>query len=634
MKTVVYNIEANGLNPDKIWVVTCIDVDTGEEHEFRRPDTDPAFREYWKAVTTGVGHNSIEFDNPYLARLVGIEFDTVRVVDTLVISRLLDFARSDGHSLAAWGPVFGITKGPQPPWDAFSEELCTHSMVNCRITVALFKHFRKWLNSPRWRKPIELEHFMQTYCRQLHDNGFAFAIDKATELRYNINREVQDLDKEILSAFPPRVHLKREIVPRITKHGTLNRNDFRWAGTDLSSYNGGAFSLIEYVDFNPGSPSQIVERLNDAGWKPTERTKGHLQALRDGDTDKLERLSKTGWKVSEANLKTLPATAPAASHLLAKRITAASRVRTLTEWIDAYNPDTGRVHGSFNGIGAWTQRASHNRPNTANIPTPQPLNPSSSPTAIWANAVDASLRTFWCAGPDRYLVGVDAESIQLRILAHYINDERFTQSLLTGDKKLGTDPHSLNRLALGSVCHSRDEAKTFIYAWLLGAGVGKVAEILGCSLADAKAAVDNFIGFYPGLAYLKENVIPADAERGYFEGFDGRYVRIPGDDVGSRRHFTLAGYLQNGEKVIMATATRLWVPKLIKQGVPFLGVNWVHDEWQTEVPSIEVGEIVADAQADSIRQAGVDLNLRCPMAGAKLNSHGQLSIGRNWSETH
>lgn len=623
----IVNIETNGLDPDKIWVCTCIDLE-GNEYVFRRPDLDPLpLTDFLRDCSDLVGHNICSFDCPILARLVrGFTYEDRRVIDTLVISRLLDYARDGGHSLEAWSPVVKVPKSIQPPWDVYSEALVDHSLQNCRITLALYKRFLPYINSKRWAPSIALEHFMVEACREINRNGFHFNVDKARELRYNINKELQSLDNELVSAFPPKVSLVREILPRVTKFGTLNRNDFRWAGEDLSSFNGGAFSLIEYVDFNPGSPAQIVERLNEAGWKPTEKTKGHLQAIRDKDQEKIAKFKSTGWKITEGNLNTLPPEAPAAAQLLAMRITKASRVRSLDEWIKHVHPDS-RIRGQINHIGAWTMRCSHDKPNTANIPTPQPLNPKSTKTAIWANGIDKELRSLWDV-EEGWLVGVDAESIQLRVLAHYINDDKFTKSLLSGDKKLGTDPHSLNKLALGDACKSRDEAKTFVYGWLLGAGVGKVAEILSCSSTEAKHAVDSFIEFYPGLKELKRSIIPRDAARGYFEGFDGRYINIFGEDQGAREHFALAGYLQGGESIIMKRAASIWLPRLHKERLPFKWVGYIHDEYETQVYGDKgMAEYIAKVQMDSIRQAGEELNLRCPMAGS-------MSIGKDWSMSH
>lgn len=631
MKSVILNIEANGLTPDKIWCATAIDIETGAEHVFRNVHDDPEpFMEFWSGVTTGVGHNVINYDLPCLVGLVEGFSPSERVVDTLVVSRLLDYSRNGGHSLEAWAPTVGVTKSVQPPWEAFSEALVDHSLQNCRITLALYKTFLPYLNSPRWKGPIETEMEVQKYLRQTHENGFYLDIDKVTELRYNILEEVRQLDSDILEAFPPKPRLIREIHPRTTKFGTLNRSDFRFLGKEaaLLDFNGGPFSLIEYEEFNPASPSQIVERLNEAGWKPTEKTKGHLLAQREKNQEKLAKYAKTGWMVSETNLATLPDTAPPATKLLAMRIMLASRARTLTEWVENYNGHTHRVHGTVNGIGAWTHRCSHVKPNTGNIPVPQPINDKSSEMRRRANAIDGLLRTYWRAAPECHLVGVDAEGIQLRVLAHYINDDRFTHAVVSGKKEDGTDPHSLNKVALGDPCKSREDAKTFIYAWLLGAGIGKVAQILGCSHTQAKKADRDFVEYYPGLAVVKRDIIPRDAARGYFEGFDGRYVSIVGEDQGAREHFALAGYLQNGETVVMKRAMQIWYPRLVAERVPFRLVNFVHDEWQTEVEAgRDVAEYVASVQKDAIRQAGEDLQLLCPMSGS-------ADIGLTWKDTH
>lgn len=579
--------------------------------------------DYARNVDVFCGHHVLGYDRHVLQTLAGLERPLRYWVDTLVLSRLLDNNIAGGHSIEAWGVRLGIEKKGTDitDWSIPTQQMLDRCISDTAVNRALLKRFQKYLDSPTWQKAIAVEHFIQERCRELHDNGFHFSLDKAKELWYNIDQELQEIDKEVLTAFQPKVRFVREVHPRITKHGTLNRNDFRWAGEDLSRFNGGSFSLIEYESFNPASTPQIVERLNEAGWKPTEKTKGHIEALRSGDEERIAKFRTTGWTVSEENLNTLPDTAPPAAKLLARRILIASRQRTLTEWIEAYNPETKRIHGNFNGIGAWTHRMSHTNPNTGNIARED---------AVFG----AEMRGMWSAPPGSWLVGVDAESIQLRVLAHYINDPEFTQSLLTGKKEDGTDPHSLNQKALGGACRSRNDAKTFIYAWLLGAGVGKVADILGCDLRTARSAVEQFIEYYPGLKRLKRDVIPEDARRGYFQGFDGRWVKIVGEDQRSREHFCLAGYLQNGEACVMKHAMRKWYPELVNAGIPFKIVNFVHDEWQTEVPDYDTGVLIGRVQAEAIKQAGEELNLNCPMAGSVLSGHGGLAIGHNWLETH
>jgi hypothetical protein len=170
-----------------------------------------------------------------------------------------------------------------------------------------------------------------------------------------------------------------------------------------------------------------------------------------------------------------------------------------------------------------------------------------------------------------------------------------------------------------------------IYAWLLGAGFLKVSQILKCTVEEAEEANDSFLAYYPGLEYLKKVTIPQDAQTGYFRGFDGRFVKCDSE------HLMLAGYLQNGESCIMKHANLLWREKLTKEGIPFRQVNFVHDEWQTEVPDdFDLALHVAQTQADAIREVGEMFELNCPMAGSYKGDHGinGYSIGYNWYQTH
>jgi DNA polymerase I-like protein with 3'-5' exonuclease and polymerase domains len=272
---------------------------------------------------------------------------------------------------------------------------------------------------------------------------------------------------------------------------------------------------------------------------------------------------------------------------------------------------------------------SHSDPNLANVPTEKPQDTDE------IKDLNNTLRSLFCVPKGRLLVGVDADSIQLRILAHYIQDPKFIEALTRGDKAKATDVHSLNAVALGSPCKGRRDAKTFIYAWLLGAGIQRVSEILGCSYEEAKEARENFINYYPGLKHLRKVIIPRDAQKGYFKGLDGRHVICYGSNEDQRNHYMLGGYLQNGESTVMKKANLLWRERLTREKVPFWQVNFVHDEWQTETTDdFDTAQYIAEVQADSIRIVGERFNLKCPLAGSTLSAHETLAIGRNWRDTH
>ena len=628
---IILDIETNGLiSPDKIWVACGIDIDTGKEYTFREPWRDySGLRRFLKKVKVFVGHNFLGFDILHLNRLVaGLDINHRDVIDTLVISRLVDYRRAGGHSLDAWGETLGVKKPTHTDWDNFSEEMVTRCLQDTRINFKLYNRFLKYIQSPLWRKSLRLEHEVSYVCNELHTNGFHFNLPKAKSLYTSLKTKLDTLDVSLRDSFLPIPKGIKVVTPRSTLHGTLNRNDFRWVEDgDLTPFTPGApFTLLEWEVFNPSSPKQIVSRLNEAGWKPYQRTKGYLEALRVDDTQKVRSYDETGqgWKVSEENLATLPQTAPEPARKLAERLLLASRVRRLDEWFNAYTASTMRIHGSFSGIGGWTHRMSHSAPNMANIPTEKPQDTKE---VLEINRV---MREAWCVPEGHLLIGVDADQIQLRVLAHYMQDKEFIDALVSGDKSKGTDVHSLNVRAIGPACKGRRDAKTFIYAWLLGAGVDRVAEILDCLRKEAKDARERFLTYYPGLQRLKKEDIPRDARNGYIKGLDNRFI------VCHDEHRVLAGYLQSGEAIIMKTALMRWREDFRRERIPYKLVNFVHDEWQTELLSddMQLAQYAAEIQAESIRWAGEELGMRCPTKGSIYGGHDQLAIGRNWFETH
>ena len=625
MRKVICDIECDSLSPTVVHCVVCKDVDTGEVFSFREPSKDPVpFQTFAKNVTLWIGHNFISFDGPALKRLLDVGLClSSQVVDTLVVCRLLNYGQEGGNSLEAWGERLGLPKVKFQDWTKFSEEMLAYCERDVEVNYRLYKRLLPYLNSEKWKLPIQIEHDTAVLTNDLTKNGFCYNITISNTLRNLLQEKLIGIRKTFSIIFPTRSKLLKEITPKVTKGGTISAVDFRWLKEDdkpidLSPYSEGApFSRFEWVEFNPSSNQQCIDRLWEFGWKPTSKTDGHIDALRDKETpkEKLEHFAHYGWKLDEENLNTLPDTAPEGAKLLKEWILLSSRLRTLEQWEKFYNEETGRIHGTFHHIGSWTHRMAHSDPNMANIPA-----------HIGRDGKVAYLgkefRELWTVEPGFVLVGTDADGIQLRVLAHYLDDERFTEALVKGDKKNGTDVHSLNQKALGHICIGREPAKTFIYAWLLGAGLAKTAEIFGCTHPEAKQARDNFVSYYPGLKVLKSVQIPRDAQRGYFEGFDGRRVLC------SSEHLMLAGYLQNGEAIVMKEATRIWQPKLRRERIPYWLDNFVHDEWVTKVPDErELADYVGRVQSDAIREAGENFKLRCPMKG-------NYRVGYNWFEIH
>lgn len=697
------DIETNSLiSPSRIWVVCAQDINTGAKYVFREPTTDPVERErfisFAASVDTWVGHNWLEFDYPQLYRLLGLSIPDVaeKSIDTLVLSRLVNYsdphatgngvrgssgarpsdvpdagasAGTDvegssvrdlrGHSIESYGEEFGLEKIDFSDFTHYSKEMEDYCARDVEICKRIYFKYRHIIDDPAWRPAISLEHNFQLLVNSLHDNGFCFDRTKAEHLLSKVTKELEEIDAKIETAFPPQLVVAREFTPRATKHGTISKTSVpRSEWHHIHDYEiGKTYQIFRSEAFNASSHKQLIRVLTEAAWQPEAKTKTHIETEREINRlkynsnrseeldnrlkllqDKLNTLRISGWQINETNLATLPPSAPEPARLLAKRILLESRRRTLTEWLNLVGDD-GRIHGKFYGIGAWTHRMAHREPNTANIPSEFREDGS-------VKLYGKEMRQLWRAPKNRLLVGVDAEGIQLRIFAHLINDPEFTDALVRGRKQDKTDPHSLNQKILGSVCKSRQAAKRLVYAMLLGGGMAKFAQVLGCTVHEAEEAIARLLRRYEGWAKLKENDIPRDARRGCFRGLDNRSVPLPGETIGQRKHLWMSGQLQNGEAIIMKRAAIKWHKQLgnaerwhadkLKELRKCLFVNQVHDEWQTEVPNnMAIAMEVAKLQADAIREVGEELNLRCPMAGSYWNDdHKDYTIGTNWYQTH
>jgi DNA polymerase-1 len=656
---VVLDCECDRLvKPEHIWVVVCKDILDDKLYIFRNITNDPKEKKRFKSFALGVegyiGHHILGYDLPVLSDLIeGFTFDIDQCIDTYCLSKLLNYSREEGHSIEDYGEEFSFTKGvpladgtttltyPKDFFKCYSLALEEYCIRDVDIAHRIYLKYLKDIHKPS----LCLEQRFQLIVNDLHKNGFCFNKPKAELLLKHVTEELKALDKDILEQFPPKEELIREFIPRATKFGTISRTSVpRGLHSRIHDYEiGQTYKHTRWIAFNPSSHKQVVNALNEAGWKPTDKTKTHIETERQLNRlkftpgkdlekekelrDKLSSLTVTGWKVNETNLTTLPVEAPQPARTLAKRILLESRRRTLTEWLGLVQDD-GRVHGQFIALGAWTHRMAHQKPNTANIPNEFNVHDGS------IKLLGKELRALWCAPKKRLLVGVDAEGIQLRVFAHYINDKDLTEAIVNGKKSDKTDPHSFNQTVFGPCCKTRQAAKHSLYAIFFGGGPSKIAEIMGCTREEAKEAIDRLIKRYPGLDQLQREQFTIDAKRGYFIGLDGRRVPIPGDTVGDRKHLCMSGYLQNGEAICMKKACLKW-QDMLKQNDAIL-VNFVHDEWQVECPNrMSTATSLASTMADSLRIVGEELNLHCPLAGSFYNDDKKdYTIGTTWAVTH
>jgi len=212
--------------------------------------------------------------------------------------------------------------------------------------------------------------------------------------------------------------------------------------------------------------------------------------------------------------------------------------------------------------------------------------------------------------PNGYkLVGADAAQLELRMLAHYMNDEDYTNEILNGDI------HSTNQRAAG--LDTRDKAKTFIYAFLYGAGDAKIGSIVGGSSDDGRTLKARFLSNTPALAGLRQRVDDTVRQRGWLKGLDGRKLHI------RSAHSALNTLLQSAGAIVMKQALVHLVD--ICQ-LRYKLVGNIHDEIQAEVHE-EDAHAFGQQVVQSIRMTEQSLGLRCPM-------DGDYKVGNNWSQTH
>lgn len=637
MRICIFDIETPLIPPEgkkglnKIWCIVTKEL--GKEPIVWLEDVFDKFLEYTKTVDLWVAHNGLGFDTPVTNRILGECIVPAKVIDTFVVSRLVNYSNFNTHSLDELGQAVGVPKSYFKDFSQLSQEMIDYCIQDVRVTEKVYRMYERFIWDDEWSEAMRLEHDMVLINNDMTDDGFLFDVDRAKELLVDIKSRMAELEAVLQQAWPPQLEPVNRIKYRLKGDGTPYKNVLEFydrypkvkqEGSELVAY--------DYIKFNPGSTKDRVEKLWESGWSPVEKSKTHAEFSRDARvgekwrktkltkelyTEKKEYFEFYGWKVNETNLKTLPDDAPEGANRLAEWLTLEGRRSSLEEWLGCVQADS-RIHGTFWGIGAWTHRMSHSSPNQANIFSPFHGDVRNAVEQVKSD-YDRDLRALWTT--DKVLVGTDADGIQLRILCHYLRSEQYREAILNGRKENETDIHNLNRRALHLEGVTRDDAKTFIYAWLLGAGTAKVASILRTTTTLAKRSVQTFVESIDGLHELKHGRIVSDARRGYFVGLDKRKV------VCNSEHLMLAGYLQNGEAIAMKRWIREWQGRARKEDLWFRQVDFVHDEVQVEVESKDAANRLIQIQQDSMSQVSEELGLFCPLSVSG-------DIGYNWAETH
>jgi DNA polymerase I-like protein with 3'-5' exonuclease and polymerase domains len=551
------------------------------------------------SADTIVFHNGVMFDAPAIKKLYGVDLSD-KVYDTLLVSRLIytnlfekDLAKKQrkvegkllgSHSLKAWGKRLGNFKDEiETDWSTWTPEMQEYCEQDVQVTLTLYKMLQ---NHSYSEEAIKLEHDFARIIQRQIARGFSFDKKKAEKLYIELLERRNVLHEELREVFGTWYEKKADKIPK----RTANYKD----PLRPSVIKDVPYSEVKHFQFNPASTQQIERRLKEVyGWEPTEFTPSGLAKL---DAETFENMEG----IDEAPL-------------LGEYFTLNKLIGYIAEgnqaWLKVFNEDTGAIHGDVITNGAVTGRCTHSRPNVAAVPST-------------AKPYGKECRELFKAREGYKLVGTDASGLELRVLAHYMGDPKYVETVVNGNQEDGTDVHTMNQKAAG--LPTRAKAKTFIYGFLYGAGDAKIGQIVGKGAKEGKALKAKFLRNLPKLKKLLAGVKEASGRRGYVYGLDSRKI------ITRSSHSSPNALLQGAGAVIMKKALVILDESLKREGF-VAGEDYeflanIHDEWQAEVKE-EILERYIELSNDSIRLAGEYFNLDCPMAG-------ETGVGSNWASTH
>ncbi len=553
MKCIV-DIETDGLVED-VKAVHCIvakDIETNEIYTFKEDECYNKFPEFSKNIDNFIMHNGVSFDARILNNFNITTITPTKVTDTLLLSQLLYPEIEGGHSLSAWGERFNSPKKKYEDFTAYSSEMLEYCKQDVEITHKLNKYINKKLHTCP-QQAINLEHEVRAIIDQQETNGFMLDEKKASLLVSGFIDDCSILEKELQQTFPPITH--KRISEKTGK------------------------SLQDRVEvFNPASRKQIAQRLQVLGWKPNKRTDKGNVIVDEGVLNKID--------LPEAKL-------------IAKYLLLQKRIVQINSWRELADKN-GRVHGKVMTLRTITGRMAHHSPNMAQVPA------SYSPYG-------KECRECWTVeDPTHYvLVGTDASQLEIRCLAHYMDDVEFTREILNGDI------HSANQQMAG--LETRDQAKTFIYAMMYGAGPAKIGSIVGGTKVEGDKLIKKFMRSLPTFTDLKSSVEEA-SKSGKIKGLDGRPLTIRSSNK------SLNTLIQGAGSIICKTWLVFMMKKIYTNDLDVKLVASIHDEYQFEVRKDHVQEF-CQITKHTMKETEKILNLKCPM-------QSNYKIGKTWAETH
>lgn len=600
----IFDLETDGLldTASKIHCAVTYDVSTKVYTEYRPDDIQQLLLDLKGAPSIG-GHNIITFDIPVIKKLFGVDlWEHCEIVDTLILSRLAYYnlmaldeptklpGRMKGlHGLKAWGYRLGTNKGTygeqEDAWDNFSEEMLEYCKQDVNLNQVLYSRLLG-KNVPDEALKVE-QQFSRIIQRQV-EHGWYFDVKGAQDLHVALVDKKEKLYNKLVDTFKPlQDWVPMKPAPMYTKKGELSVRYKNQIAKGAHNDEQRGWGYYEELEFNPGSRTHIRRWMEEVyGWKSPKKTEKGTPIIN-------EEVLK-GVKFPEAELLR--------EYFLAQKVLGMV-AEGKNAWLKLVQKD-GRIHGQVNTLGAVTGRCTHNKPNVAQTPSSKSF-------------MGKECRRLFCAPKGKKIVGCDASGLELRMLAHYMalyDDGEYGEQVVNGDI------HTLNQKAAG--LPTRDNAKTFIYGFLYGAGVAKLGQIVGGSVKKGSALKKKFLTSLPALESLIDAVKDKAANK-YLLGLNKRKYYIRSD------HSALNVLLQGAGALIMKyylvhldrMLQEKWVP-----GKDYEFVGNIHDEVQIEV-NANIAKDIAKVCEAAFPIVEKELRFR-------VRLEGEAKIGDTWEDTH
>jgi DNA polymerase I len=522
------------------------------------------FRDLLEDATIKKTGQNAKYDMLVLRRagvvLRGLDFDTMvasYVIDPGRRSHSLDVLALEllDHQMTAYEEVCGKGKAQIPFSQVPIEVAREYSCEDADMTLRLRELFERQLDAQQLTQLFErVEMPLVCVLADMEYAGIAVDVKRFHELKTRFQRERERVQQEIYKAAGEEFNISSNVQLREVLFVKLG------------------LPILKRTPTGPSTDASVLQELAEEG----HVLPGLLMEYRE-----LSKLEST-------YLDTLP---------------------TLV------NPDSGRIHTSFNQAVASTGRLSSSDPNLQNIPIRRELG--------------RELRRGFVPRKGWKLLAADYSQIELRLLAHLSHDPNFVEAFQTkGDIHRQTAAIIFDVALKHVTPEMRARAKTINFATIYGQGPHALSRQLGISHGEARDFIAKYFERFEGVKRYLDSMVEFAREHGYVQTVFGRRRYIP--ELRDRNFNVRAfGERTAANSPIQGSAADLIKIAMIRiddtfreRGVESKMLLQVHDELIFEVPPQEL-ETIQEIVTHQMEHAA---ELSVPLVV-------DLGVGDNWLET-